>query len=103
LATIPKINAGTVTSLLKAEGVIAVISASVIAPILQKYQTMIIDKIPFLKNHKNLAFGIFAVLIFSGSAKTKGVLRAILIGIAGANLLLAIAPIISKVLPSPKS
>jgi hypothetical protein len=102
ITVIPKINAGTVTALVKDPCVLAVISASLIAPILQKYQTMLIDKIPFLKDHKNIAFGVFAVVIFAGASKTKGVLRAVLIGVAGANVLLSIAPLISKILPTPK-
>lgn len=80
------------------EAIIAVLAAAVLAPLIRGFQDTLIDKIPFLRDHTATANGMLAVLFFQLSKTQKGIGKSILLGIAGANTLLAISPFLNQVM-----
>ena len=80
------------------EAIIAVLAAAVLAPLIRGFQDTLIGKIPFLREHTATANGVLAVLFFQLSKSQKGIGKSILLGIAGANTLLAISPFLNQVM-----
>ncbi len=94
---LPKVGISTLGQMAKSPEVIAVVSASILAPIVAKPINSLLDKIPFIGKFKTAGLLIVAVIIFAVASKVKGhMFRAILIGVAGANLLIAVTPFISR-------
>lgn len=79
--------------------VIAVLSASLVAPYIVPRITNITDQIPILKSHASIASGLAGVIVFglAGSIKMPTLLRSIVIGIAGAFILTSLIPIYNSV------
>ena len=81
-------------SMLKSEAIIAVLSSSIIAPFFIPRINHLMDSVPVLKDHKSLASFIAGFVIFSISPMFKStMLRAVVIGIAGAAVLNALLPL----------
>lgn len=85
--------------LVKSPEVIAIASASLLTPFLQPMIDGLIAKIPFLRDHRTVALIVIAVIVFMIAAKAKagGVIRAIIIGVAGSMFLLAVIPVVQQV------
>lgn len=79
--------------------VIAVLSASLVAPYVVPRITNITDEIPGLRNHASIASGLAGVIVFglAGTIKMPQLLRSIVIGIAGAFILTALIPLYNSV------
>ena len=81
-------------SMLKSEAIIAVLSASIISPFFIPRINHLMDSVPVLKDHKSLASFVAGFVIFSISPMFKStMLRAVVIGIAGAAVLNALLPL----------
>ena len=82
------------------ESVIAVMSASLIAPFFVPRINNVLDSVPILRDHVSLA-SMIAGLITFGFAGTIGgkvpLLKGVVIGIAGAFLLTAVLPLYTSV------
>ena len=86
-------------SVLKNEAIIAVMSASIVAPFIIPKINLLMESVPVLKDHKSVAEFLAGMAIFSiaGTLFPKNVIpRAIVIGIAGAFILSALLPIYSS-------
>jgi ABC-type Fe3+-siderophore transport system permease subunit len=93
---IPKVGTSTIKEMFKSPEIIAVGSAAVLAPLLSNSVYGFLAKIPFLKDHKTIATFVFAVIAFAIAVRFKGVMRAILIGVAGSFFITAIVPLVSS-------
>ena len=84
-------------SVLKNEAIIAVLSASIVAPFVVPKINSLLDSVPILKNHKSLAsFGAGMVIFTLAPMFKMPMLRAIVIGVAGAFILSALLPLYSQ-------
>jgi len=85
------------TAVLKNEAIIAVLSASIVAPFVVPKINSLMDTVPILRDHKSIAAFVAGMVIFGLAAKVKGGLgRAVVIGVAGAFVLSALLPIYSS-------
>ena len=81
------------------EAIIAVLSASLIAPFFVPRINNVLDSIPILRDHKSLASLVAGMVVF-GIAKgvtMPSILKAVVIGVAGAFILTAILPLYTQV------
>ena len=81
------------------EAIIAVMSASLIAPFFVPRINNVLDSVPILRDHKSLA-SLIASMVTFGIAKgvrMPSVLKAVVIGIAGAWILTAVLPLYTQV------
>jgi len=81
------------------EAIIAVMSASLIAPFFVPRINNVLDSVPILRDHKSLA-SLIAGMITFGIAKgvrMPSILKAVIIGIAGAWILTAVLPLYTQV------
>ena len=81
---------------LKNEAIIAVMSASIVAPFIIPKINLLMESVPVLKDHKSIAEFLAGMAIFSiaGTLFPRNIIpRAIVIGIAGAFILSAFLPI----------
>jgi hypothetical protein len=93
----PSAVAKNAKGVLKNEAIIAVISASVVAPFFIPKINSLMDSVPVLKNHKSLASFAAGMAIFSIAPMFKmPMLRAVVIGVAGAFILSALLPLYSQ-------
>ena len=84
-------------SVLKNEAIIAVLSASIVAPFVVPKINSLLDSVPILKDHKSLASFGAGMAIFTIAPMFKmPVVRAIVIGVAGAFILSALLPLYSQ-------
>jgi len=82
------------------ESVIAVMSASLIAPFFVPRINNVLDSVPVLRDHKSLASMIAGLIVFGLSGTIGGkvpLLKGVVIGIAGAFLLTAVLPLYTSV------
>ena len=81
------------------ESVIAVMSASLIAPFFVPRINNVLDSVPILRDHKSLASMIAGLIVFGIAGSVKGIplLKGVIIGVAGAFLLTAILPLYTSV------
>jgi hypothetical protein len=81
------------------ESVIAVMSASLIAPFFVPRINNVLDSVPILRDHKSLASMIAGLIVFGIAGSIKGIplLKGVIIGVAGAFLLTAILPLYTQV------
>ena len=81
------------------EAIIAVMSASLIAPFFVPRINNVLDSVPILRDHKSLASMIAGLVVFgvAGSLKGTPLLKGVIIGIAGAFLLTAVLPLYTQV------
>jgi hypothetical protein len=81
------------------ESIIAVMSASLIAPFFVPRINNVLDSVPVLRDHKSLASLIAGMIVF-GIAKgvtMPTTLKAVVIGVAGAFILTAVLPLYTQV------
>ena len=84
-------------SILKNEAIIAVLSASIVAPFVVPKINSLMDTVPILRDHKSIASFVSGLVIFGIAAKvSQPLLRAVVIGVAGAFVLSALLPIYSS-------
>ena len=81
------------------ESVIAVMSASLIAPFFVPRINNVLDSVPVLRDHKSLASLVAGMVVFgiAKGIKMPSVLKAVVIGIAGAFILTAVLPLYTQV------
>ena len=85
------------TAVLKNEAIIAVLSASIVAPFVVPKINSLMDTVPILRDHKSIAAFVSGMVIFGIASKVKSsVPRAVVIGVAGAFVLSALLPIYSQ-------
>jgi len=88
-----------VSSVVLDPAIIAVMSASLIAPFFVPRINGVLDSVPILRDHKSLASLIAGIIVF-GVAKMPRiptVLSAVIVGVAGAFILTAVLPLYSSV------
>ena len=81
------------------ESVIAVMSASLIAPFFVPRINNVLDSVPILRDHKSLSSLVAGMVVF-GIAKgirMPSILKAVVIGVAGAFILTAVLPLYTQV------
>ena len=91
--------AQTTKSVVLDQAIIAVMSASLIAPYFFPRINNVLDSIPILRDHKSLS-SLFAGMIIFGIAKgvqMPSVIAAVIIGVSGAFILTAILPLYTSV------
>ena len=81
------------------EAIIAVMSASLIAPFFVPRINNVLDSVPILRDHKSLASMVAGLIVFGIAGSIKGIplLKGVIIGIAGAFLLTAVLPLYTQV------
>ena len=81
------------------EAIIAVMSASLIAPFFVPRINSVMDSVPILRDHKSLSAIVAGVLTFglAKSVKMPNIFRAIIIGVAGAFILAGVLPLYTSV------
>ena len=84
-------------AVLKNEAIIAVMSASIVAPFVVPKINSLMDTVPILRDHKSIAAFVSGLVIF-GVAKgiSRPMLKAVVIGVAGAFVLSALLPVYSS-------
>jgi len=90
---------GKVTGVVTDRAIIAVLSASLIAPFIVPRINSVLDSVVFLRDHKSLASLVAGVIIFGVASMPKipSFLSAIIIGVAGAFILTAVLPLYTQV------
>lgn len=84
-------------SVLKNEAIIAVMSASIVAPFIIPKINSLMDTVPILRDHKSIASFVSGLVIFGIAKGFKNpMMRAVVIGVAGAFVLSAMLPIYSS-------
>jgi hypothetical protein len=81
------------------EAIIAVMSASLIAPFFVPRINNVLDSVPILRDHKSLSSLVAGMIVF-GIAKgvnMPSILKAVIIGVAGAFILTAVLPLYTQV------
>lgn len=82
---------------LKNEAIIAVMSASIVAPFIIPKINSLMDTVPILRDHKSIASFVSGLVIFGIAKGFKNpMMRAVVIGVAGAFVLSAMLPIYSS-------
>jgi hypothetical protein len=81
------------------EAIIAVMSASLIAPFFVPRINSVMDSVPVLRDHKSISAIVAGVLTFAVAkgVKMPNIFRAIIIGIAGAFILAGVLPLYTQV------
>ena len=100
-----KLNAlPTVKNIAKNKAILAVVSASILSPILVPKISEAVQRLPpMISGHASLAAAIPAVLLFRiGISMSNRVLGALILGVAGSFVLTAIMPIVSPLLARVK-
>ena len=90
---------GKVRTVVLDQAIIAVMSASLIAPYFVPRINNVLDSIPILRDHKSLSSLIAGMIIFgiAKGVKMPSVLAAVIIGVSGAFILTAILPLYTQV------
>ena len=91
--------AKTTKSVVLDQAIIAVMSASLIAPYFVPRINNVLDSIPILRDHKSLSSLIAGMIIFgvAKGVRMPAVLSAVIIGVSGAFILTAILPLYTQV------
>ena len=99
MAEIVKSVAQNIKGVVFDEAIIAVMSASLIAPFFVPRINNVLDSVPILRDHKSLASMIAGLIVFGVAGSLKGIplLKGVIIGIAGAFLLTAVLPLYTQV------
>ena len=81
------------------EAIIAVLSASLIAPFFVPRINNVLDSVPILRDHKSLASLVAGMVVFgiARGVRMPSILKAVVIGIAGAFVLTAVLPLYTQV------
>ena len=87
-----------VTGVVLDPAIIAVMSASLIAPFFVPRINNVLDSVPILRDHKSLASLIAGIVVFGVAKIPKNrIISAVIVGIAGAFILSAILPLYTQV------
>ena len=78
------------------EAIIAVMSASLIAPFFVPRINNVLDSVPILRDHKSLSSLVAGMVVF-GIVRMPSILKAVVIGVAGAFILTAVLPLYTQV------
>ena len=99
MAEIVKSVAQNIKGVVFDEAIIAVMSASLIAPFFVPRINNVLDSVPVLRDHKSLASLVAGMVVFgiAKGIKMPSVLKAVVIGIAGAFILTAVLPLYTSV------
>ena len=97
-ATITK-YAKVTKSVVLDQAIIAVMSASLIAPYFVPRINNALDSIPLLRDHKSLSSLIAGIIIFgiAKGVRMPSILAAVIIGVSGAFILTAILPLYTNI------
>ena len=81
------------------QAIIAVMSASLIAPYFVPRINNVLDSVPILRDHKSISSLVAGMIIFgiAKGVRMPSILKAITIGVAGAFILTAILPLYTQV------
>ena len=86
------------------EAIIAVLSASILSPLLVPTITKYVNMIPIISNHASIAAIVPAILLFRiGMSVKNRLFGAAIIGVAGSFVLTAIMPIVSPLINRVRS
>jgi len=90
---------GRVSSVVLDPAIIAVMSASLIAPFFVPRINGVLDSVPILRDHKSLASLIAGIIVFGVAKMPKipTILSAVIVGVAGAFVLTAVLPLYTQV------
>ena len=83
-------------NILKNEAILAVLSASIVAPFIIPKINSLLDEVEFTKQHKSITSFLAGLAIFSVAGTIGGrnlYVRAMVIGIAGSFILSALLPV----------
>ena len=87
---------GASKNILKNEAILAVLSASIVAPFIIPKINSLLDEVEFTKQHKSITSFLAGLAIFSVAGSIGGrniYVRAMVIGIAGSFILSALLPV----------
>ena len=81
------------------EAIIAVMSASLIAPFFVPRINNVLDAVPILRDHESLSSLVAGMVVFgiAKGVKMPSILKAVIIGVAGAFILTAVLPLYTQV------
>ena len=81
------------------EAIIAVMSASLIAPFFVPRINNVLDSVPLLRDHKSLSSLVAGMVVFgiAKGVRMPSILKAVIIGVAGAFILTAVLPLYTQV------
>ena len=81
------------------ESVIAVMSASLLAPFFVPRINNVLDSVPILRDHKSLASLVAGMVVFgiAKGVRMPSILKAVVIGVAGGFILTAVLPLYTQV------
>ena len=88
-----------VTGVVTDRAIVAVLSASLIAPFFVPRINSVLDSVPFLRDHKSLSSIVAGIVVF-GVAKTPripNIVSAVIVGIAGVFILAGILPLYTQI------
>ena len=88
-----------VTGIVTDRAIVAVLSASLIAPFFVPRINSVLDSVPFLRDHKSLSSIVAGIVVF-GVAKTPripNIVSAVIVGIAGVFILAGILPLYTQI------
>ena len=87
-----------VTGVVLDPAIIAVMSASLIAPFFVPRINNVLDSVPILRDHKSLASLIAGIVVFGVAKIPKNtIISAVIVGVAGAFILSAVLPLYTQV------
>ena len=104
-ANLLKLNPlGTSKQIIGNEAILAVLSSSILSPILVPPITNYINKLPYVASHVTIAAAIPAILLFRiGVSMQNRTLGALLLGVAGSFVLTATLPFIAPLMQRVKA
>jgi hypothetical protein len=86
------------------EAILAVLSSSILSPMLVPTITSYIAKLPYVSTHVTIAAAIPAILLFRiGVSMSNRTLGALILGVAGSFVLAAVLPFVSPILNRVKA
>jgi len=90
---------GKVSNVVLDPAIIAVMSASLIAPFFVPRINNVLDSVPILRDHKSLASLVAGIIVFGVAKMPKipKILSAVIVGVAGAFILSAVLPLYTQV------
>lgn len=90
---------GTIKNIMGNEAIIAVLSSSILSPMLVPTITSYVNQLPMVSNHASIAAAIPAILLFRlAVGMSNKYARAALFGVAGSFVLTAVMPIVSPMI-----
>ena len=90
---------GKVSGVVTDRAIIAVMSSALIAPFFVPRINSVLDSVPILRDHKSLASLIAGIVVFgiAKMPKIPNIISAVIVGIAGAFILVSVLPLYSQI------